>query len=355
MRLCHLANAASIHTRRVVAYLIQRGHSVEIVSFVPSAFDGARVHHMRPPIPGLKASYLTLIPRVAAVLRRIQPDILHAHYVASYGFIGAATRYRPLVVSAWGSDILIAPKKSLARRLLVDYALRRADLIHSVARNLTDEIVDRGVARSKIATFPYGLELTTFAELRRTPKNETATVISTRSLEPLYGVERLLHAVPYIVSRRPDVRFQILGDGSERPRLRRQVDAVGLGAQVQFLGRYEPDRRYLERLREACVYVSCSASDGTSASLLEAMAAGVFPVVSDIPANREWIEDGVNGYLVDSQRPQLLAERVLAALEDSALRLKADERNWEILASRASLDKNMRRLEEYYLALARSC
>ena len=89
---------------------------------------------------------------------------------------------------------------------------------------------------------------------------------------------------------------------------------------------------------QADVYVSAAASDGASIALLEAMALGVVPVVSDIVANRSWIEDGVNGVLVPIE-PHAIADGIRRAL--TLDREDVHRRNLEIVTARADRDRNL--------------
>ena len=94
-----------------------------------------------------------------------------------------------------------------------------------------------------------------------------------------------------------------------------------------------------------------SYSDGMSLSLLEAMACGAFPVVSDIPANREWITHGVNGYLVQLDSPTQLAERIDKAWNQHELRLAAAAHNRALVEEHGDYQKNMRTIESAFVRL----
>jgi len=116
------------------------------------------------------------------------------------------------------------------------------------------------------------------------------------------------------------------------------------------------------------VYVSLVSIEGVSASLLEAMACGIFPIVPDIPANRLWIKDGVNGFLIPMigwqqnkargflappEDFQLLVDRIVTALTNNTLRASACEINAKMIREKASWEHNMKRMEESYLKLVR--
>ena len=120
---------------------------------------------------------------------------------------------------------------------------------------------------------------------------------------------------------------------------------------VEFLG-FLDRARFRDALAEADVFVSVPSSDATSVALLQAMAAGCFPIVSDLPSQREWIEDGVNGFLAPLHRPDVLADLITRALDDAGLRRRAAERNRAIVEERGLNEVQMAKMERLYLRLA---
>jgi L-malate glycosyltransferase len=106
-------------------------------------------------------------------------------------------------------------------------------------------------------------------------------------------------------------------------------------------------------MTNAEVFVSVPSSDATSVALLQAMAAGCFPIVSDLPAQRELVEDGVNGFRVPLHRPDVLADRIARALADAPLRAAAAARNLQIVTERGLNETEMARMEALYLGLRR--
>ena len=82
------------------------------------------------------------------------------------------------------------------------------------------------------------------------------------------------------------------------------------------------------------------------------MAAGCFPIVSDLPTQRELVEDGVNGFRVPLHRPDLLAERIELALADTELRRRAVELNRRIVEDRGLNEREMARMDALYRRLA---
>jgi glycosyltransferase involved in cell wall biosynthesis len=133
-----------------------------------------------------------------------------------------------------------------------------------------------------------------------------------------------------ILKEEPKVRFLIAGDGPEREGLEKEVRSLKIEDFVQFLGRI-PHETMACVLGQTDIYVSTSLDDGTSVSLLEALASGAFPVVTDIPPNREWISDGESGFLVPTDEERILAMRIIEAIRDRSLVEKAKQRNLRLV------------------------
>jgi glycosyltransferase involved in cell wall biosynthesis len=117
-----------------------------------------------------------------------------------------------------------------------------------------------------------------------------------------------------------------------------------------WMGRQE----LLHQLASADIYVACPEIDATSVSLLEAMAAGCYPIVSDLPANREWIVDGQNGSLFPVGDSETLAAQIMTAAGSPQLRERARQANLEIIRERALWRKNMSQVEDIIADLVRN-
>jgi glycosyltransferase involved in cell wall biosynthesis len=126
---------------------------------------------------------------------------------------------------------------------------------------------------------------------------------------------------------------------------------VGLAGRVTFLGSV-PLAAVAAQLRDADVFVTTSRSDGANISLWEALAAGCFPVVTDIPATRQWHEAGAVGLAVPLDDPAALAEAVIKAARDVALRERARDVNRGVVLAKGLWRDNMKRSEEAFVALA---
>ena len=340
MRIAVLGSAGELHTRRWARGLAGRGATVRVFSLEPSpaiagetADGAAHVDVVRLPAPSLAPRALRYPAARGALARGLDafaPDVVEAHFVPSYGLLGALAGRRPLVVHAWGSDLLRSPARSLFHRLRAQFVLSRADLVVVDARVLADAAARLGVAAERLAVVPWGADLSLFplAGFVAPPH-----VVSVRQLDALHDVACLVEALPAVRARVPRLAVTIAGDGPERRRLEKRVRALGLGDLVRFTG-HVPHAGLPALLASAAVFVSCARSDSTSISLLEAMARGATPVVADLPGNREWVGHGVEGFLYPPGDRKALAEALVRALNDPAFRAGAR------LRARARVEKD---------------
>jgi glycosyltransferase involved in cell wall biosynthesis len=141
--------------------------------------------------------------------------------------------------------------------------------------------------------FPFGLDA-----LPPPPgPKDTELVFANRGLEPLYRPERVLATFAAWARQRPALRLVVANDGSLRPALQAQAAALGLADRVQFVGRLDAQTQAGWYAR-AQWYLSLPQSDSVAVSVLEAMAHGCIPLLSDLPANRELVTSGDNGLIL---------------------------------------------------------
>jgi glycosyltransferase involved in cell wall biosynthesis len=270
--------------------------------------------------------------------------------VTSYGVIGAYINYQPLVVSAWGSDILYLADRYWPYRKIARWVLNKAQLVTASAEIMREALIKLGVDRKKIVTHHYGIDTARFNTKVRWGKKKSKTIIlCTRYFERPQNVADFIKAIPCVLKRlsQEDVEFWVIGSGSEEKRIKTLSTKLNLNGIVRFLGEI-PHEKMPYYYGLADIYVSPSITDTNHVSLTEAMACGVFPVVTDIPANRAWIVDGVNGLLAAVGNPEVLGQKIAEAVERIELREEAVTKNLEIIRNKALWEDNIRKLEIYY-------
>jgi glycosyltransferase involved in cell wall biosynthesis len=347
MRIATLANAAVVHTRRWVEHFRARGHQVRVWSLEPGPEPLAAERLPALPLPGF-LRYPLAAPAVRAALDGFGPDLVDAHYVPNYGLLGVLSGRRPLVVTAWGSDLLIAGRRDPLQRARARFVLARADAVLADARNLADAAIALGAPAARVHCLPWGVDRARFAP--RGPRT-AGLIASTRMHEPVYGIDTVIDAAATVLADRPSARIVFAGGGSRTAELEARAGARLPAGRWRFAGRLEP-RAMAELLAEAEVFVSASHSDSTSVSLLEAMASGAVPVVSDIGGNREWVSEGDGARLFPPGDPAALARALAAALDDRAWADAARVRNARVVAERGDWHANLAAIERLFEALA---
>jgi glycosyltransferase involved in cell wall biosynthesis len=286
------------------------------------------------------------------VIRGLQPDLIQAGPIQTSALLTALSGFHPLVSTSWGSDLLRDAERNAWYRWATRYTLSHSDALVADCDTVRRKAVAFGMPTEKIVSFPWGVDLQHFSPngakfpgwgARESHEQNIQTprppfvILSTRSWEPVYGVDVLARGFVKAVQQQPNLRLVMLGGGSQAGLLHKIFAQGGVQEQVHFpgqVGQKDLPRYY----RSADLYLSASRSDGTSISLLEAMACGTPVLVSDIPGNREWVQPGVQGWWFQDGDENALAAAILNAVQarnelpemGRAARQLAEQRaNWE--------------------------
>lgn len=309
MKILIFADARSIHTRRWAEALRDKGHSIYIATFREQAIEGVNVYVVGKNVLG-KLGYLSSLGELKLLYKNIKPDIVHAHYATSYGVIAAFANLHPLIITAWGSDVLISPKKSFLSRMLLRYAFKHADSVTCVADHMIEPIIELGCKREKVRSITMGIDIDDYPiEKDKKPVPPPYRIISTRSFEKIYDVSTLLEAGYILYKQGVDIRIILVGTGSLENALERKAVDLGIKQIVSFEGKVSFSK-LKEMLGSSHFFVSTSISDGNNISLNEAMVLGCYPIATDIAANRQWIQHGLNGLLYKCSDAVELAEMI---------------------------------------------
>jgi len=281
----------------------------------------------------------------------IRPQIIIGNWATTYGLYAALTGFNPFILFVWGSDIMILPKKHRFLKLPVKYTLSRASIVLVDSEIQKKEAMRFGVPEEKILMFPWfnpnlfknwSSRVVKYRRIIREKLGweNKVIVISSRNHYPIYNIECLINAVPLIIKRNDQVRFLILGYGNLTQKLKKQVEALGVTEYVHFVGRV-PHNQIPRYLNAVDIYVSTSLSDGTSASLLEAMICSLPSVVTSIPGNLEWVKDNYNGLVFHPRNSEELASKIILLSKDENLREKLGKGGNELVEEKVNWERNM--------------
>jgi glycosyltransferase involved in cell wall biosynthesis len=291
------------------------------------------------------------------ILREFKPDIIHSGYVWQVGVLAANSGFHPHLSMPWGSDILIEPDKSFFRKRMVRKVMSTCDHVQCDAEFVKQKIIsDYSLPAEKVTVFPWGIDLELFSRTGK-PESRKALkldenkfiMIFNRHFEPVYGVSYLLEAFSIFAEGKTDVQLLMLSEGSGKTEALRYITEKGLDEKIQILGKV-PNKDLPMLLSAADVYISPSLSDGTSLSLLEAMACGLGLIVTDVPAIKEWVTEE-NGLMAAKADAKALAIAMEKYYSSRGLIKEHGGKNSKIAEERANWDRNYLKLKEIYKKL----
>jgi glycosyltransferase involved in cell wall biosynthesis len=308
------------------------------------------------------------LPRLVFDLRRIikeiKPDLIHAGPIQTCTFIAALSGFRPILAMSWGFDLVRDADLNLWMRWVTRYTLKRSTFFTSDAYVSRDKAVAFGMDSKKTVIFPWGTDIKHFVpkKAKRTKKSSVAknrksktvnpksiTLFCSRSWEANYGVDILAKAFVKVANMNRDVNLILLGEGSQGAKIRQILMNGGVMERVHFGG--QVGQRDLPRwYHMADIYISPSHVDGSSVTLMEALACGLPCLVSDIPGNKEWVEDGVNGWLFRDGDVDDLVGKILHAIKNRRSFKKIGVAARKTAEEKADWSKNFGKLLEAYQA-----
>ncbi len=282
------------------------------------------------------------------VIKSIRPDLIHAGPIQRSAFLVALLGFKPLVSVSWGYDLLHDANRDRFWRFATKFTLQRSAIMIGDCDTVRKQAVELGMPNEKIVTFPWGIDLNSFTPSEFPAKRgDQFTLLSTRNWEPIYGVDILAKAFVRAAHQLEGLRLILLGNGSQASSLRQIFTRGGVLDRVIFPGQVtHTDLPNFYKMSD--LYISASRTDGSSISLLEALASGRPVIVSDIPGNREWVEPGINGWWFEDGDEEDLARTILDAADQRQHLSEMSRAARQLAEKRADWDKNFPNLLTAY-------
>ena len=332
MKICFLADACSIHVQKWARYFSDEGNEVHIISFRDTRIAGVQVHYINSrgtisisPIASFisKIGYLFWVGKVKRFIKKIRPDILHAHWATSYGLLGALSGFHPFILSTWGNDIIISPHKYWTMKKSVEYSLKKADLVTATSKMLADATGEFIYDEKPVHTIPFGVDVDLFSpSKRKLPKNKICIGI-VKALEEKYGIEYLIRAFKVVAESGHKSSLLIVGEGSLRDKLEKLTESLNLSDSVRFTGKVK-NNAVVESLHKMDIFVvpSISPSETFGVAAVEASSCSIPVIASDIGGLPEVVKDGTTGFLVPPCDVNAIADRIIRLIDNPGLRLQ---------------------------------
>jgi glycosyltransferase involved in cell wall biosynthesis len=271
-----------------------------------------------------KISMLRLYPSLKKAIRKFKPDLIHAHYATSYGFLGLLTGFHPFWISVWGSDVYDFPEEGFVQKKILMANLKNADRIFSTSRTMA--LQTKKFTGKEVECVPFGIDTSVFKPVPQTKKAEGNPLVlgMVKTMQDKYGVEYLIGAFKILREKLPGRPMQLLlvGGGPQREFLEQLSNRLGLGADVLFTGEIPFSKvvEYHNRL-DIAVYPSTLDSESFGVSVLESCACEKPVIVSDVAGLKEVVIENKTGLVVPRKNSEAVAEAILKLIGDENLRM----------------------------------
>ncbi|EEX95059.1 lipopolysaccharides biosynthesis glycosyltransferase [Vibrio orientalis CIP 102891 = ATCC 33934] len=356
MKIALLGNGNSIHIRRWAEGLFSKGIEVHLLTCHPikeSYSEGIYLHQLTPLVP---IGYILAARRLKKVLKSIQPDLLHAHYVTGYGTLAVLSGFQQLMLSAWGADVYDFPTKSCFHHWLVERNLKNCKAIGSTSHCMLEVVKSISPNLPSIYVTPFGVDTDLFyphpkSEVTEEQKVRVGTV---KLLHNKYGIDTLIRSFALVHDqyRKADMELVIIGNGPEEASLKALVTELGISHLVEFKG-YIDNSKVPLALCELDVFVALSRLDSESfgVAAVEANACGLPVVVSDVSGFKEVVVNETTGLIVARDNPQEAAKAIYQLISDTELRTRMGRRGRAHVSEHYSWEASLDRMIYVYKEL----
>ncbi|AKN32511.1 glycosyl transferase family 1 [Clostridium carboxidivorans P7] len=338
-KICFLADAESIHTRKWINYFSNFDNEIYLISMRDTKYKyskNVKTFVVKPPFQS-KLSYFFIVSKIKKLVNEIKPDILHSHYATSYGLFGRLSGYHPFIVSVWGSDVYDFPNSNAINAKLLRYILNGADAVCSTSMDMANETRKYYKNKKDITITPFGVDINKFKESTSVLQKNYITIGVMKNLNKVYGIDYLINAFSDLCKESDkDIRLMIVGDGEERQNLEGLCTELNIENKVTFTGKVDNVKvpEYINMMDIVCI-PSLRESFGVAA--VEACACGRPVVSTNVGGLTEIVFNDLNGYTVEPKNSKLLKEKLKILIEDedkirkfsvNARKLVEDKYNW---------------------------
>ena len=362
MKICYIADNTSIHTQRWLKCFAKAGHKIFLIPHSEADIEikDITILDRLPKLSYKSTSFFPTLIKAKSIIRKVKPDILHAHFVEQFGWLGAFVDYHPFVLTAWGSDIYRLPyvSKLGIGKMFTQFALKKADILTAISEDLKKEMVWLGAKKENINTIHWGVDLDKFkpniniSELKKTLNiSNNPVILSNRIFERNFNIHVIIHALSIVLQKISNAILLLQNPGGKlQDDIQKSIHDYGICNSVRILPRYQySDMPALYAIAD--VYVSVPSYDAACISLTEAMACGSIPIISEVPGPMEWVKDGFNGKVVPVQDTEALADAICNLMQNEEKRKLFRIRNFDLIRKRGDQKYWMEKMNHIYKKL----
>ena len=366
MKICFIGDSESIHTKRWYNYFEKEGYSIEIISWnSDSEIPQKKIHC-------ISNKFILKIKYIRAIfilfwswrkIRDIKPDLIHIHMISNYGWTCLFVKKIPVIISIGGHDILIRAKESKIHFYLSKFLFKRANGITTSSKFIKSELI-KGfkIDEKKIKCFCWGIDFKLFSgfsdEDRKNNKRrynipENCVVLMHNRYFPAAKYKILFNSIKKLSDFFQEfliiVIYGTLTD-NYRSEIKIYAESLNLNNNIMFIEEFVSQEKMAEILSFSDIYINILTHDQRGLSILESMAAGCIPTVNNLPVYHEFIKDGINGFIFESEDEEHISKKLFRIIKNlQGLKPKISKYNYEYIKKNDDKDKNESIMKELYM------
>lgn len=357
MRVLFIGSQKSNHSKKWVNNLVARGHEVMLVyqhesSDTSVEFD-SRVKTCMLRYGGYK-SYILNVPEIRKIYKEFNPDVVNVHYMSGYGLMATLAGLRPLVLNCYGSDIFVAPQKSIIVRLIIKKLLNSADAVAATSKVMAAEAKKiMGNNRKDVTVTPFGVDVDHFKKDENRLFSDRPIIGIIKYLYPEYNIPLLIKAFAITIEKSSiKPLLHIYGSGPLKDELLALCRDYGIYDDVTF---YEtiPNQEVPKALNTMDIFVNSSNVESFGVNIVEAMACELPVVATPCPGPKEVVDNGVTGIVLKDWNHEELADELIKLVENPALREQYGKAGREKVLREYDWSKNVETLINVYHQVAK--
>jgi glycosyltransferase involved in cell wall biosynthesis len=362
MRILILTDINSAHSQKWIVALSKKGVSIGIYTLSRSTSDWYKIlsnvtllysanEQSTKFSAGIlsKLSYLKALPALKKVITAYRPDIVHAHYATSYGLLARLSRFKPYMISAWGSDVMSFPNKSFIHKGILRKNLEGAAMVMATSETISQAI--KKVINCDVKIIPFGIDLTVFKKLEVKSVIAPGNVVvgTIKSMEEVYGIDVLIKAFAVLKNDKkiPSIKLLIVGTGTLANTYKTLVRDLKIENDVVFTGKigYENVVNYHNMID---IFVNVSRNESFGVSVIESSACEKPVIVSNVGGLPFVVRDKYTGLVVEVENYEETANAIEQLIKNVELRISMGKAGRAFVASIFELNKNTDELLRIY-------
>jgi glycosyltransferase involved in cell wall biosynthesis len=324
---------------------------------------GVATLHQDTPLPGTKRfplknytgsriDFALNIPVLRDAVKNFKPDLIHVHFLSSYGVMAAwiKTPEIPLVLSILGSDVNKTKSLWLMKKIC-QWAIRKYNFVNSPSHAIEKVILDWGVKSDRIDVFQYGINTKKIRPKNTFQISSPTQLISFRDWAPLYQIDKIVSGFHQAWQDNSNMKLHLLGrrTAQQEDVIRKAIDN-GPAREAIVVHDFLPPQKLFELFSQMDIFFSVPIMDGMPLSLLEGLYMGFYPILSDIPPNREWMENDDIPWISKWTKDEIAAaisSAILACSDIKNLELKIEKWRKKVIQE-GDFETNMEKMEKHY-------